>query len=434
MSDARVLLLHAVDTEGPLFESAAETVARINRIAGLSLPVEDATLGKLRADEIELGGARDVVLNVLRYSEFLGDWGAVRAMLARVMSPVFRRANADSDGRPWVFNWHVMDHVGYDVNPRRRDIGYHNVFDVYRDLIAGCGPEDELGFHFHPDHFYTHAHLCGTTYSTSRNLYAILARRLVDRNWFPRSFRAGFHTERPDSHGFLEQWIPHDFSNQAIAADDSTAGQLDLSHHRFGDWSRAPTEWGWYHPDHDDYQSQGGCRRRIFRCLNIGTRHRCITEQEVTRAFDQVRSERRDVVVAVTNHDFRDMAPDVEWLKRTCDAMSARSGIKWRSASISDTFAPWRAPPPRSAWTLGEDRGLARLSIEYAEPIFGPQPFMAVKLANELYHHVNLDIVRPFRSFAYTFDDNTVPLDRIEAIVIGTNDRHGNVIVDRLKG
>jgi hypothetical protein len=434
MDKPSVLLLDAVDTEGPLFESASETVLRINRIAGVSLPPEAATLRRLKDGEIDLGEAQRAVGNVLRYSEFLGDWSAVRAMLARVMSREFRSANCDSTGRGWIFNWHVLDHIGYEVNPRRRDIGYHNIFDVYRELVSQAECADEFGFHFHPDHYYAHAHLSGTTYSTSRHLYAVLARRLVDRNWFPRSFRAGFHTERPDSHMFLEQWIPHDFSNQAISGDVSTAGQLDLSDHRFGDWTRAPAKWGWYHPHHDDYQVPGQCRRRIFRCLNIGTRHRCITYEHVRAAFQQVQAESRNVVVGVTNHDFRDMEPDIRWLKSALDAASADTGVPWRSASISDTFEPWRGPAARSRWHLQEEATLTRLSIEYDAPLFGPQPFMAIKLVNELYHHVNMDIIEPFRRFSYAFDDNTVAFSRVQSLVIGSNDRHGNVVIDRIKG
>jgi hypothetical protein len=432
MTQARVLLLHSVDTEGPLFEAAAETVLRINRIAGLELPVAAATLMRLLEGGIALGESQSVVDNVLRYSRFLGDWGALRGMLAKIMAPDYRRRHSDSKGRPWVYNWHVMDHVGYELNPRRRDIGYHNIFDMYLELIKGS--EDELGFHFHPDHYYAHAHLCGTNYNTSRHLLEILTRRLVDRNWFPRSYRAGFHTERPDSHLFLEQWIPHDFSNQAIAEDVSTAGQLDLADHRFGDWSRAPTAWGYYHPHHDDYQRPGDCRRRIFRCLNIGTRHRCITEHEVQCAFEQVRAEDRDVLVAVTNHDFRDMAPDVEWLKQQFDAAAVRTKIGWRTATISDTYQPWSGPPPQSTWTLLREGRLSRMTVAYDKDIFGPQPFMAVKLVNERYFHVNLDIVEPFRRFSYVFDENTVPVEQVEAIVVGTNDRHGNLVIDRIKG
>ena len=47
---------------------------------------------------------------------------------------------------------------------------------------------------------------------------------------------------------------------------------------------------------------------------------------------------------------------------------------------------------------------------------------------------MNLDIVVPFRQFTYVFDDNTVPIAQVQAIVVGTNDRHGNVIIHRIKG
>ena len=36
---------------------------------------------------------------------------------------------------------------------------------------------------------------------------------------FPRRIVPGFHVIRPDSHWFLEQHIPFDFSNQAVATD-----------------------------------------------------------------------------------------------------------------------------------------------------------------------------------------------------------------------
>ena len=33
------------------------------------------------------------------------------------------------------FNWHCLDHVGYEINPRRRDMGYHNIFDHYQQIV-----------------------------------------------------------------------------------------------------------------------------------------------------------------------------------------------------------------------------------------------------------------------------------------------------------
>lgn len=430
---AHVWVFHAVDTEGPLFETPEETVARVNRSCGLALSCDRATLDGLKAGTIDVGAAAPAVATLLRYSSFLGDWGELGQMLDRVGAADFRAAHADSFGRPWIYNWHIMDHVGYEINPRRRDIGFNNVFYFYDRWLARNDFADQIGFHFHPQHVYPQAHLSATLYDPSPWLHQSLLHRLIDRGFFPRSFRAGFHSERPDAHAFLEQWIPHDFSNQAIADDRTTAGQVDVDGHRFGDWRRAPTSWGWYHPHHDDHQRPGACRRRIFRCLNVGTRLRCITVSDIDAAFAQAATADAPVWLMVTNHDFRDMAPDVAWLKKHLDAASARAGLPWHIGNIDDTFAAWRAAPVsvRSEWqTHG---GLTQLTLTYDAPIFGPQPYLGLRLTNELYRRDNFDIVEPFRRFTYCFDDNTIPIARVDDIVVGTNDRGGNAVVTVLR-
>ena len=48
------------------------------------------------------------------------------------MSAGFRNRMRDSEDDGWVYNWFCCDHVDYEINPRRRDIGYHNIFDHYR--------------------------------------------------------------------------------------------------------------------------------------------------------------------------------------------------------------------------------------------------------------------------------------------------------------
>jgi hypothetical protein len=129
-----------------------------------------------------------------------------------------------------VYSWFVVDHVGYTDNPRRRDIGYHNVFDHYRRLLHETGStHDDLQFHFHPMSTYREAHVCATSYLNSPHLLETLARRIIDRGWFPSCFRPGFHAERPDAHWFLEQWLPFDFANQAMPDDADVERQRDLA-------------------------------------------------------------------------------------------------------------------------------------------------------------------------------------------------------------
>ena len=76
-------------------------------------------------------------------------------MLDRIMDNRFRQKMPDSQGNGWVYNWHCLDLVGYDYNPRRRDLGYHNIFDHYRRRLKETpDTRDAIHFHFHPNIFY----------------------------------------------------------------------------------------------------------------------------------------------------------------------------------------------------------------------------------------------------------------------------------------
>ena len=94
-------------------------------------------------------------------------------------------------------------------NPRRRDLGYHKIYDFYKKTLdKNKKYKDALHWHFHPMSVYNEAHRCATSYVNSPELYTILCRKIIERNFFPSVFRAGFQAERPDSNLFLEQWIP----------------------------------------------------------------------------------------------------------------------------------------------------------------------------------------------------------------------------------
>ena len=64
-----------------------------------------------------------------------------------------------------------------------------------------------IGFHHHPVSYSGNYNDSGTAFWGSENLNQIYCRKIIDRQWFPVVFRPGFHTERPDSNFFLEQWI-----------------------------------------------------------------------------------------------------------------------------------------------------------------------------------------------------------------------------------
>ena len=313
-----VYVVHCVDTEGPLHESVEATFERLKAIFGIDLEPSVALLRQLQAGEVDLGGIEQAVRKVVdpHLLDYNDTWDKVDQMLASCMSPAFREQTVDSEGHGWVYNWFCVDHVDYDLNPRRRDIGYHNVYDHYQGVVRETGSaQDGVQFHYHPHNFRREANRCATHWwASSDSLVQVLSRRVIDRRWFPAAHRAGFHVIRPDSHWFLEQHIPFDLSSQAVAAVADDSAQSGLDDGRWGDWRRAPVTWEPYHPAHDDYQERGSCRRWIARCLNIGTRYRLLSEEHVRQAFAEAAAD-RPVVLAFTNHDFRDMRPDIDGVR-----------------------------------------------------------------------------------------------------------------------
>lgn len=436
-----VQVVHCIDTEGPLHESVEATFARLKSIFNLDLEPSPALLRQLQAGEVNLGGIEGAVQKVvnphlLAYND---TWDKVDEMLKRIMSPEFRHQLADSLGGGWVYSWFCMDHVGYGENPRRRDLGYFSIFDHYRSMIREtASPQDGLYLHFHPHNFRHEAHRCATHWwANSDTLFQVLSRRVIERQWFPSANRPGFHVIRPDSHWFLEQFVPFDYSSQAMVATAEDAAQFGLAGGRFGDWRRAPVTWEPYHPAADDYQRPGNCRRWIARCLNVGTRYRLITERDVRQAFEEARNG-RPVVMSVTNHDFRDMAPDVDEVRgllhkvagdfpdvpfRYTDAVSAM-----RSALSLERQEPCGLDLEIKA----VDRSTHVMVVTSSVPTFGPQPWLALKTTAGTYHYDNFDIDEPFHRWQYVFDAETFPLQALSAVGIAANNAFGTTTVRTL--
>ena len=429
-----VHVVHCIDTEGPLYESVEATFERLRDIFGLDLAPSRELLARLQRGEEDLGGIEAAVQRVvdphlLAYND---TWDAVDAMLDDCMSADYRNRMTDSFGGGWVYNWFCVDHVDHTVNPRRRDMGYHNVFDHYRSMMRETdSPQDGVHFHLHPHPFNREAHFCATHWwANSDNLSQILSRRVIDREWFPVANRPGFHVTRPDSHWFLEQHLPFDYASQAMLPDDSDGPQKDAEGGRFGDWRRAPVTWEPYHPSHDDHQVRGHCRRWIARCLNVGTRYRLLSERDVRQAFEEAR-EGKPVVLAFTNHDFRDMRPDIEGVRELLAKVAPEfPGVRFRFSEAVEAMrdALGLSPQPPCDLTVDVreiDGGGHVMDVRTQTESFGPQPWLALKTRAGEYRYDNLDLEQPNRHWQYTFDGQSHPLDALEAVGVAANNAYG---------
>lgn len=425
MKKGNVYIVHCIDTEGPLYEAPEVPFERLKEIFGIEIEPSVENLKKLQKGEIPLNGKEEAVMNLLDSKKITtrGDWQKIDVVLKKIMSPEYRNILKDSAGNGWKYSWFCMDHVGFTGNnPRRRDAGFHKIYDHYRKIVDEQNLGDTVQFHHHPVSFSGNFNESGTGFWGRSTLNDILTRDIIDRQWFPCAFRPGFHTERPDSNFFLEQWIPFDYANQSCKGLDTD--QPDCSDGRFGDWRHAPLEWFPYHPDHDDYQKKGFCRRYITRCLNMYARLRMITEEDVRDAFEQA-DNGQNAILAFTDHDYKDMEGEIEYVRDLIKKVSEEcADVNFYFENCVDAM---RKCLELKKEELNLDMQIKEnmLVVKSQGKVFGPQPFLAIKANDGKYYWDNFDFYDK-NEWHYTFDNNTVTINDLEAVGVAANGMYGN--------
>ena len=432
-----VYIVHAVDTEGPLYESTKETFKRAYELFGIKIKNKtSANFEKLKkglgySDKKKKEIQRVFNSHLINYNT---SWPMIKKMLAKISSSNFRQSIVDDTKNEYVLTWHCVDHVNYKFNPRKRTIGYGKIFKFYKDHIAKSETRDKLGFHFHPMSIYQEAHRNATLWQRSDNLYQILCRRIIDEKWFPVANRAGFHVERPDSHLFLEQYIPFDLSNTNKMAKKS---KDDAGAASGWDWRRAPNKWEIYSPSHDDYQINGKCRRYIGRVLSINNRTESVDQTEVNKAFQRANNG-KNTLLAVSSHDFRNIEAEIlEFYSYIKKAKKKYPKVKYY---FTDTVSGFQKTlnitnPKKKQIKLKIYRiSKTKFRIKAIQgKVFGPQPFLAIKFKNNRYLHDNLDFGLKKNEWFYTLGPDSVRVEDVKIIAVGAADIKGNFHTTQIK-
>ena len=87
-----VYIVHAIDTEGPLYESTKATFERLESTFGIKLNPTYDNLQKLRNEEIKLNGIENEVAKFLEptLQNYHDTWDKIESMLSKIMSKEFR--------------------------------------------------------------------------------------------------------------------------------------------------------------------------------------------------------------------------------------------------------------------------------------------------------------------------------------------------------
>ena len=434
-----IYIVHCIDTEGPMYEPLEDTFERIESIFQIELEPTAENLKKLQNKEIKLGnGLEERVENLISPNRiFLNkNWSEIEKMLSSIQSNFFRSLLKDVNGYGWIYNWFCLDHVNMKgQNPRLRDLGHHKVFDFYfRKSLAKENNRDFISWHYHPLPYTQNYHNSGVAYLNSGNIWDILARKIIERNYFPSSYRPGFHTIRPDSNWFLEQWIPFDYSNQST---ENEGDQPDLTNGRYGDWRRAPQSWEPYHPSIYDYQVKGDCNRWIFRCLNMEARLRELTQKDVDEAFKRANGDKK-TVLSFTNHDFRNMKPEIEkvmgYIKRS---MEIYPDVKIHHSNPINAARKVlnlnKNLPDLNLEIIKNEENTLQIRVTSNEHIFGVQPFLAIRTIEGNYLWENFDRGINDNEWYFTFNWLHIPKKVVDVIGIAANSNDGSTEVLKLE-
>lgn len=333
-ADPCLLVVHAVDTEGPL--------------GGDARRLPDGS------------------------PEFFDDWEPIVESLAELTAPAFRDGHRDSFGRPYRFNWFILDFTGFATNPKHRVAEYHDTYDHIAALPIEL---DGLYWHYHVPPVSGVGDEWSDTWLSSNECNTILARRLLERGDFPEAFRAGGTIEDDAASAWLEQVFALDFSNRV--SERSRPG-ADLCHF---DWYGAPAIWGSYHPAPHDFREPGSMRRFVYRSLDLRSRYNELAQSHVEEAMRQVVDSGEHRVLSFFSHDNRDMRPETYDVVGLLDAAAAATGVRWRSCTAVEAHQLYHGLEPAPI-ALALDVRKDGVSIACDAEPFQRVPFVAAELAD----------------------------------------------------
>ena len=442
-----VYIVHAIDTEGPLYESLDAKFERIEDI--FKIKIKKKTLNEYNkfikkkfikdGNEIKVSEVFNNHLN--NYND---NWKKISSMVKELMTIKFRNQFKDSFNKNWKITWHTLDHVNYKNNPRKRDLGFHKIYNFYEKILnKNKKIGDDIQWHYHPISTFHDAHYCATSYFRKEGIYEILCRKIIDKKFFPSAFRAGFQAERPDSNWFLEQWIPFDITNMAVKNKKHFDKFLDFKLGRSGNWRNAPNDWSIYHPDRSDYQKKGDNKRWIGRALNPLNRIAPLTQEEVDRAFQKSNDENKPVLMGLASHDWRDIRHEIKYsYKLILNAKKKFPKVNFSFQTVTNGFRETLYKKNDIKKNKLKIKIINKLKVKNDHPhffvevkngnIFGPQPFLAIKSTNGDYIYDNFDFIKK-NVWAYSFHQDTIVLDKVKKIYIAANDKYGNTTIKNLK-
>ena len=363
------------------------------------------------------------------YNNFpIADWTytSPSGQAAQVMAESFRTSHRDSLGNPIRFTWYMLCGsiyaCGVNTGPL---LPFELMQDNHADSIERWG--DELAFHYHtwiwsdPDGDTVYHWNQAPDFSYCRaDFDQTIAHMILDRAFYPSSFRSGWHYMDSLWQRYLDELFPYRFENDHPNYRTQTEEPIGNVY----DWRRSPSAWAPYHPDPNDYQSVGSLRGWESRSRYI----KSLSKSQLEDAFVQALAGAPQLMTLFSHLKESDFPTQVSnlhaMLSEVHDSLPA---VDFEYVTGRESMLKWRGgtdmTPPEIEVVWSDDNGVRAALITTSEPIYQLEPFAALATAAGVYAHPSCVPSGPNRwTLGYDL------LDTLK-VAVGVTDWFGNARV-----
>ena len=348
----------------------------------------------------------------------------------QVMNPAFRNRFVDSYGQRLKLTWWMMVGSAYlqcvsTYVPIPNLLPLYLMTKYHGDAMAQYG--DEISIHYHTffwsdydgDGIY-YWNQSRTFHEAREDFNLALAQALVEHGVFPVSFRSGWHYMDNEWQAYINQLLPFSMHNASPNVHVDNVEPYDNVY----DWSKAPITFVPFHPSTTNYQIPGDGIGWNVRSVKMPS----VSQTMVNQMFAQAAAGTNQVACFWAHLPESDYLTNVARIDSFAQlAASNNPTVKFRYCTAVEAMQRWLGTtdetPPQldvSEETQGET---VRLTITSSEPIWQPQPFVALKDRCEQYRLVRCDSISPTNWTA------VLPVARgaLARVAIAVTDLAGNV-------
>jgi hypothetical protein len=348
----------------------------------------------------------------------------------KVMDPSYRSKYVDSYGQTIKFTWWMMggNIFRYATN---KDMPVPNTMTLYAmkkyhgAAIARFG--DEITMHYHTFvwtdydkdgiYWWNQAH---NFTESSQDFDYTLAQYLLEEGTFPVSFRSGWHAMDNEWQRYLDNLLPFSMHDDYPSVRSDTIEPIDNVY----DWSKSSKEYIPFHPSPDNYQLAGSCRGWNLRSTYMASMDSTTMKSIFAKAAAGV-----DQVVCLWAHlpetDFPDNASRIDFLAHIAAAQYPT--VKFRYCTAVEAMQRWLGTtdvtPPTVAINENRVGENSTYVITTNEPLFQPQPFVAMK---DIYERYSVPLLKQTGSNEWT-TAVPIPSKIVAKVAAAATDLSGNL-------